>query len=139
MKIVVKPRCIDLSGKVQDTAQRDKDIDRRASRGGCPHRHTRPLELLQKRHRHETALRPPSEEELAAPELQVFEYSPARVQHVESGLLMAAFHHVALGLVGQAHTKVVRTREDVSLPRELRDHELGFGRLLGEEGTSCFP
>ncbi len=41
---------------------------------------------------------------------------------------MARLDHVALGLVGQPHAEIICADEDVTLARELRDHQLRFRR-----------
>ena len=74
----------------------------------------------------------PARKSLVLVEFQVAQHRAACGQKVVGGLLVARFHHVALGLGGDAEPEIVGADQQVALARELRDHELGFGRLIGE-------
>lgn len=52
---------------------------------------------------------------------------------------MAGLYHVALRFPGLAHADVVRADQRGALARELGDHQLCFGRLLGEGGQLLAP
>jgi hypothetical protein len=74
----------------------------------------------------------PARKSLVLASFHVAQHRAARGQKVVGGLLVARLHHVALGLGGDAESEIVGADQQVALACELRDHELGFGRLIGK-------
>lgn len=114
-------------------------VQRCARRGGRPHRHPDALQLLEQGHRHEASLRPAGEEQLRGLHPQVAQHRAAGHQHVVRRLLVAALDQVAFGLLRRAHAEVVGADDDIALPRELRQHQLCLGRLLGNRRHFLLP